>query len=364
MVYNKYMTKEFLSKRATGALHGVAILMMIYHHVFINGKLRFVNNGISVFDLFDCINFGIAPTFQMTFAYFCKICVAIFAFTSGYAIYRQLEKQNSLSIKDMYLYCFKRLWSFYKKYFLCCIVFITLEYIYTGDSFFDFSFENILLNLIGLRSSFNSTWWYVSVYYLMVLVSPLVFVILKKFNIKEYLICIGLFILSIVISLFSGNMMTYIKGISFCLQFYVITYLIIFMEGMFCARYKLMESIAKYLNAFTALILLVLVFIARAALIRVSSESLFDLALTLPFVVGFTVLVSKTKYLEDVLVFLGKYSSYIWYVHAYFYAYLFFGWVIKSDVMIIVYTQICLYSLACSFIFDKIERLIFQRKTV
>lgn len=356
------MTKEFLNKRATGALHGVAILMMIYHHVFINGKLRFVNNGVSFFDLFDGMNFGIAPTFQMTVAYFCKICVAIFAFTSGYAIYKQLQSRNCTKIKDMYLYCFKRLWSFYKKYLLCFIVFITLEYIYTGDSFFDFSFENILLNLIGLRSSFNSTWWYISVYYIMVLVSPLVYIILKKFKLKEYLICIGVFVLSIVVSAVSGNLIIFLKAISFCLQYYVITYLLIFMEGMFCARYKLMEFVAKYLNAFTALILLTVVFITRVILIRVPSESLFDLVLTLPFIVGFTVVVSRTKHLEDMFVFLGKYSSYIWYVHAYFYAYLFFGWVIKSDAMIVVYTQICLYSLICSLIFDKIEHLIFKRK--
>lgn len=75
-----------LDKKKSAALHGIAILMMIYHHLFIGGNGWAVNEGTSLFSVFDSIDLSGSGSAQLGFAWFCKICVAIFAFTSGYAL--------------------------------------------------------------------------------------------------------------------------------------------------------------------------------------------------------------------------------------------------------------------------------------
>lgn len=350
-------------------LHGMAILMMIYHHLFISGNTWYKTAGTSFFDILDPFNFGRADTAQLTFAWFCKICVAVYAFTSGYAMYIQLNRRcaEKISLKQMYAYCGKRLWNFYKKFLLCFLFFITYDYLAGNPHGFDYSPWNYLLNLLGIRATFNGTWWYILVYYCMILISPIVYVLLNRMKLKHYLIAAVLFIASFGAAFLSGNLITYFKTISVFIQHYIVMYLIIFMEGMFCGKYPILDFISSKLNALTSLLLFMLTFVARVMLIRAPSDSLFDLVLIVPFIISVTRLLSYTKRLKGALSYIGRYSSFMWYSHAYFYSYLFFNLVMKSDLSILVYLQVTLYSLATSIVFDTIESLLdslFKDKSV
>ena len=350
--------KKLLTKQNSSMLHGIAILMMIYHHLFINGNTWYKRAGKSFFDILDPLNFGRAGSAQLTFAWFCKICVAVFAFTSGYAIYVQLDKKckEKISFKEMYLYCGRRLWNFYKKFFLCFMFFMTYAYFTGNPHNFDYSLGNYVLNLLGIRATYNGTWWYILVYYCMILISPIAYYLLRKMELKHYLFCALAFVLSLGIALVSGNLIVYLKAVSAFIQNYIVMYVIIFLEGMFCGRYPLLEIISSRLNVLTSLILLILTFVARVLLIRAPSDSLFDLVLIVPFIVSSTRLVNCSKQLTGILSYVGKYSSYMWYSHAYFYSYLFFSLVARSDLSILVYLQVALYSLAAAIVFDAVER--------
>ena len=352
------MKDTLLNKKNTLMLHGIGILMMIYHHLFITGNTWYVNKGISLFDILNPINFGRADTFQLTFAWFCKICVAIFAFTSGYAMYIQLDKRcnKQINIKQMYQYCLKRLWSFYKKFFLCFLFFVSYDYFSGNQNGFDYSLLNYILNLLGIRATYNGTWWYILVYYYMILISPIVYILLNKMKNKHYLFLAFIGIASLAIAFVTGNFNAYFKMISGFIQNYIVLYLIIFMEGMFCGKYPLLDLISSKLNAFTSSLLLIAVFVLRVLLIRVPSDSLFDLVLIVPFVIGITKLFSYSKHLTEGLSFIGNYSSYMWYAHAYFYSYLFFNLVFKSDYSLLVYLQVVIYSLATAILFTFIEK--------
>ena len=326
------MKKRLFDRESTLMLHGLAILMMIYHHLFITGNTRCINYGISLFDIFDGINLGSAETAQMTVAWFCKICVAVFAFTSGYGMYIQLDKKygRDSDFKKMYEYCFERLFSFYKKFLLCFLFFTGYEYFSGNHSGFDYSLLNYILNLIGLRSSYNATWWYVSVYYCMVLLSPIIFSVLNgKIKLKYVLLIFGMGCICLIgvlcyayaINDFS-HYLTIFKNL---IQSALVVYLTIFIEGMICSKYDILEKLASKMNFISATALLIVTFIARALLIRIPGDSVFDVVLTIPFVLSVSVLFLNSKYLKKVLIFIGKYSAYMWYCHPYFYAYLFFS---------------------------------------
>ena len=354
------MNDRLLTKKNTLMLHGMGILMMIYHHLFITGNTWYVKQGTSLFDVLNPINFGPADTFQLTFAWFCKICVAIFSFTSGYAMYIQLNKRctEKIDLKKMYLYCIKRLWSFYKKFLLCFLFFISYDYFSGNQNGFDYSLVNYILNLLGIRATYNATWWYILVYYYMILISPLVYILLEKMKTKHYIFLVVLGVVSFGIAFVSGHIVDYYKMISGFIQNYIVIYLIIFIEGMFCCKYSILEIIASKLNVFSASLLLIITFVLRVLLIRAPSDSLFDLVLIVPFVTSITKLFNYSKHLSNALSYIGKYSSYMWYSHAYFYSYLFFNMVLKCDLSLFVYLQVVVYSLLTSIVLAQIEGLL------
>lgn len=359
---------KLLNKTNTKMLHGLAILMMIYNHLFLDGNIMAINEGTSILNIFNFINIGNASTAQLTFAWFCRICVGIFAFTSGYGMFIQLDNKvnGKLDIKEMYKYCLKRLLSFYKV-FVVCFLFFNLIIIFNNTVGFDYSFKTFIINLLGLGTNYNATLWYIPVYYLMILLAPIVYSLLNSKYLKRIIITLIIaIIVAIGIAFGTGNIYPFYKTMSGIIQSYVTCYLVIFVEGMICSKYSIVDIIASKLNGFTSLILIVAVYIVRALLIRAPSDWLFDVVLTLPFVIGITKLFSYSKVLIKGLSFIGKYSAYMWYSHAYFYAYLFYGLVIHSDISFFVYIQVVIYSLVCgilfSFVINKIENLFKHNK--
>lgn len=354
------MEKKLFDRKNTSMLHGIAILMMVYHHLFITGNTWCIEKGISVFDLVNFLNIGKAQTAQMTVAWFCKICVAVFAFTSGYGMFIQLDKKDDGTYPTMYRYCLKRLWSFYKKFILCFLFFTIYEIIIGNPYEFDFSPLSYILNLLGLRSSYNATWWYISVYYCMILVSPLIYSFLKGRIPKKIVITVIVLVVAAILGyvIVIHDLIRCLKIFSNLLQSALSVFLVIFAEGMLCARFDLLEKFASKLNLITALLLLLVTFLIRMVLIRFPGDSIFDVLVIIPFVVSVSRILAGSKYLKEGLAFIGKYSAGMWYCHPYFYAYLFFTAVMRSDISFLVYLQVCLYSFVSAFLFDRIEGLL------
>lgn len=79
-----------LSIDDSNALKGIAILMMLWHHLF------YYSNG-SFNDIY--INgYGLAKTSALA----CKVCVAIFVFVSGYGLMEKYKDQHQSRMKHFY----------------------------------------------------------------------------------------------------------------------------------------------------------------------------------------------------------------------------------------------------------------------
>lgn len=350
--------KNLLNKKDSQALHGLAILMMVYHHLFVSGNRWFVTKGTSLLDVFNFIELGNSATAQTRFAWFTRICVAIFAFTSGYAIYKQL---NGKDIKEMYKYILKRFVSFYFKYFLCFIIFITLLYINNSSYGFDFSLKTYLLNLLGLSSTYNATLWYVSEYYFFLLISPIVYILVNKINIKSIIYIIVVFICILSLGFITGNLFNILVIISKSIQTQFTIYLIIFIEGMFVSKYEIFNYFDKYNNVLVSLIGIIVIYILKALVQRDPSDTLFDIVFIAPFIYFSITIINKSNYLNKILSIFGRYSTYMWYTHAYYYAYLFFGIIIKCNLSLFVYIQVVIYSILSAIILTQIEKTITKK---
>lgn len=66
------------------AIKGIAIAMMLFHHLF--------RNGLGAHEQYDIVYFPFPETNIRNIATMFKICVALFTFISGYGLYLNYKK--------------------------------------------------------------------------------------------------------------------------------------------------------------------------------------------------------------------------------------------------------------------------------
>lgn len=97
--------------------------------------------------------------FEMKLAWLCKLCVAVYAFISGYGLYHTCHKLHQNNISEMLLTDYKKvikhLWGFYLKYWLVFLVFVPIGFVYFGRTF---DKKTFFLSLIGESCAYNDEW--------------------------------------------------------------------------------------------------------------------------------------------------------------------------------------------------------------
>ena len=194
----------------------------------------------------------------------------------------------------------------------------------------------------------------------MILCSPIIYSVLNGRIKTEKLIAIAIigFLLTgsvLMHSYFINDFNHYFTIFKNLAQSALVVYLTIFTEGMICSKYNVLEYLATKLNLLKSTFILLLTFILRVLLVRIPGDSVFDILLIIPFVLSSSKILSYTRHLKEILVFFGRYSTYMWYSHPYFYAFLFYDLVLHSDVSLFVYLQVVIYSLLASIAFSFVE---------
>lgn len=141
-----------INKNMTLYLKGIAILLMLFHHLFAFPER-----------MPDAVLFDVSWIEQKV-AEFGKICVYMFLFLSGYGF--------SKSKHPNYRKILNKLWRFYLLFwlvFLPTALYFHLNEIYTLEST-----KLILLNMLGIRSDIISEWWFIEPYAILILLVPLV----------------------------------------------------------------------------------------------------------------------------------------------------------------------------------------------
>lgn len=106
----------YLNKEDSQVLNGIAILLMVFHHLFS------VNN--------TTISLLVSPDVLKRMAWNGKICVAIYSFISGYAFSKAsenwVETQTLRRLRKGYQFTLSRLLKFYKKFWLVFLVYVSI----------------------------------------------------------------------------------------------------------------------------------------------------------------------------------------------------------------------------------------------
>ena len=123
-----------LSLKDTKALKGLALLLLLTHHLF------YVQNG-----LYNDIQLYKSIYLVQEIGMFSKLCVVMFVFLSGYGLMAQADIKGNLgSVKEWYIRRYKKLMF---NYWMIWLVFVPISYFYINY----YNLNQIFLILLSLN---------------------------------------------------------------------------------------------------------------------------------------------------------------------------------------------------------------------
>ncbi len=303
-------------KEKSTILKGVAILIMIFHHCFRDAKL-FSDYAISFYPFnMDAI---------VKLAAGGKICVAIFAFISGYGLYLSYDNKESANkwVAKRYIKTFSGYWFIWILSAVVCQI-IDGRFVrrFFGGTVAD-GIARCIVDFLGLGKLFgnslmNNNWWYMSVAFVFILITPL----LVKYKESIFLIMIGIIVLPQ--ALFGvGNSPVLIVGSE------VYPYILIFVMGIACAYYDLINRFINLgktasMKLIKAIVEMVIIIILCRAYFDLSSRVFWVIKTALlPFIICLFIVefVTIIPFLKKILYYLGIHSMNMYLVHNFFRAY-------------------------------------------
>lgn len=278
-----------LTRDDSQVIKGLAILLMIMHHVLIP---EFYLNAWSSLNGFVCIHIRMCG----------KLCVGIFAFVTayGYAFTERRDLKYSLNHIVRLL----------KIYWPICIFTVILSVLYSHQ----FDLKEVLLNLFGLSNKYNCANWYVYFYIYSMLILPLIAKLIDSFKVRSLLVIVLL--CGITCSILEPVDIRWVRILCACLF-----YTPVLVAGYFFG--KIDWSTVKYKFSVMDLILILAFGLIVSALFYAFFKGFTPFTFTAPMVIFSVAALFRRLDLPHLYGFLkrlGQLSSYMWFIHAIFFS--------------------------------------------
>lgn len=317
-----------LSLRDTNILKGIALLLLLAHHLF------YVRNG-----LYSDVNIYHHFYLAHQVGLYGKLCVAIFVFLSGYGLTVKTEKDGGIkNLKSFYLHRFRKL---YLNYWYIWLLFVPVSYFVFGRTFSAVYHDAIpfklLLDFLGLLNcaglyGYNATWWFMSCIILLYLLYPLLYRLTRSNWPVAITLAVAITFLPIM------NVVNPIR-------YYVITFVL----GIVYALNPKFTPPGKFGTIFIFLLFLVL------SVCRIfGNPILIDCALSLLLVHLYTQ-VKIPDILSKCLEFIGRHSMNIFLFHTFIYYYWFREIIYAPRNPVVIYAILLAVCLFVSFAIEKLK---------
>ena len=352
----------YLRKQDSAALYGAAVLMMVFHHCFLDPH-RLHCDYVSVFGQFQLI--------ETRLAWAGKMCVAIFAFLSGYAFHVICSEKTGKYGR------FLLSWSvmlrqgrkFYGKVLLTACIFIPIGVLFYQRTF---SVQRVIRAVL-FGEYYNGEWWYIRQYLFFLLIFPFVLqglrladrLFQKHRPLFVLLLIFGLCGLAAVIvdSPFSRRLHNWLSdhGAKKVLN----DYAILFLCGVLICRYRLFDRLHSCLSRqirlaspYWYLLGILLLFCVRAVAAKSASDSRTDVILCPLFIFLTAGIGHRTEghFPRALLSFFGRYSTFIWLTHTFFLYYYWQSLALLPKYSILIYIWTVSVSLVFSISLDAVLR--------
>lgn len=307
--------KEGITRRQSSELQGIAILLMFFHHFFMEMPSDpapwFLNPGLAV-----------------KLAWFGKICVALFAFVSGYGMYYVLQREEKTGffqgMRRDYLAVLRQLLAVYRKYWLIFLLFPGIELL-TGAGTFEP--KEFFLNFFAISTTYQATWWYMGQYAVMLLLLPLIDMPFARFaeagERKRKYLFFGLLLLAGAVWAVCGLtvyrplwelLLRVVEGLR-------LSFLLPFCVGYLLARCKGYQWLARSIRGKAAVITAVAALAAAVTLRVILADSpayaRADFLIVPVFAYAVLTLLQFAPPFETAMAWLGRQSAYMWLIHGF-----------------------------------------------
>ena len=343
------------SRQDTKALKGVAILLMLMHHLLaypdrMPTKYQYAVSAAALKQLMTVGSFG-------------KICVYIFMFLGGLGLAKQIQAHK--------FHLFKKIWGLYRVYWRVFFVFVPLGFLFFRNQprysqafmwnrFASFSIGKFIQNLTGYASTYNGEWWFVRVFIAAIFLGTIYYYLTEKIN-NVYLET-GLVLFTSVFTVkflpaliklppFSSLASSYLWMQLFMPNAFICSYLFGIVFGkydVFANLRRLFSSYNAFWRAMIGLLLIACAFYFQENVFGNVSEMM--LVITPVFMTGCLLLLDLSAKASKVLRYFGRMSTNLWLIHTFFcyYFYPFTIAVFWSRNPLVAYLTLLLLSLLAS----------------
>ena len=341
------------NKRDAIMTQGLGIVSMIVLHLFCR------------FEPFGTPLIWITNTKPLVyyFGFFAEICAPLFALVSGYA-QRLIIENDKYSYKSNW----NRVLKLMVKYWIVLCVFSIIGLIIDCDGI-PISANAFLLNVV-LIGRYNPHWWFLNSYVLaMIIPRKVLFWLFDKFKSfgVNIMLCLGLSVASYLVERFDIVGMLSTKSVVLNLLLNQSMEFLRFLPGFFVGyvfcKFNVIQKVSEFIenkigNKHKNLVLFVLFSIWFVVIVVLNKAVLNILSVIITFLV-FN-LYNKPKFVENILLVLGRNSTYMWLVHGFFYALTFRELVLKAKYSLPILLVVILLSLLTSIVLTFVEKGIYS----
>ena len=350
------MVSFHITKKQSKILSGIAILLMLYHHMYCDPKRL----ECRYYSLLDVI---FVEGTELKLGWFCKLCVAFYSFITGYGICCSLKRiWSEVGIKGFlvksYLYIFNHLLKVMKKYWLVFAIFIPLGYMLGVNQGKNIAY--LITDFLGITHEFNSEWWYLLEYMVMLFLAPVISLIVEcgGYKRKEIFTIIGILTLALLYCRVSNILILNCLA-SQIMKSRMLIYFCVFLIGYICARWELFNILnsSRFLYQWRipiAIVLLSLCSVIRIIVVKSEIDSFIDIYIIAPIVWSLCRILEQLEKTKKVFEHLGRYSTYIWITHTFFCYYYFQDFITISKISTLMYLQLMFVSYVTARMLDLI----------
>lgn len=290
---------------------GVAIIMMLVHHFFGFADYRLDGNWI-----YEPVKIG-GVSVERIFASAGKLCVAIFAFSSGYAIW--VNRKSFAGYKSIG----KRALKFLLNYWIILAAFLIYA-IFIGDNIP--TGRDFIHNIYGVHTGPHEPYvnvafaWYVVFYVSLLLMTPLLIRIFARTNKWWDMALLSCF--ALMPTLIGMSFLSKINAVPFDVIFGTLVSSIV---GLLVAKWKIFDCMRRMIGShafikgfFIAVFVLIL---RQIGLLTIGQTDISDALFAMLFCFGLLLMFEKINgtRIAAVLSFLGIYSMNLWFLHGIFF---------------------------------------------
>lgn len=341
-----------ITVKQSNQLKAVAILFMLFLHLF---------NTLNFQGLFTPLVFIGEKPLVYYLSLFGDTCVPVFCFVSGYGLYYKYTKKPETYLKDN----MARLKKIYLNYWVILLLFVVGLGLALGQTEFVGSWTRVLFNASGIINSYNGAWWFLLIYILLVLTSPLSFRWVSRSN--PYLI-LGvstvLYIIAFYFRVYRPSTSEYatVQWLHNEASLFGTSFLP-FITGAVSLSMKWQTNLTVKLQHIKYRSLLCIVgIIGLVVLHAIVPNFIIAPFLAIPFIFLF-LQVKWQGWVNSLLDFMAPHATNMWLVHMFFYKLYFEQFIYSFKYIPVIFFVLVLCSVASSYIINAIIRLLESGRT-